>query len=229
MYITICTLFPDMFHGPFDQSIIKRAIQKGIVTIDYINIRDFATDKHKSVDEHPFGGGAGMILRVDILDQAITHAKSLHTDIPATVILMDPQGVPFSQPIAETFAATPDTHLIFVCGHYEGIDERIRDLVDMEISIGDYILTCGELPAMVIVDSIVRLLPGTLKKEEATRKESFHPGNPVLEYPQYTKPRVYKRHTVPNILLSGNHKDIETWQRDESIKRTKKRRPDILT
>ena len=229
MYITICTLFPDMFVGPFDQSIIKRAIQKNIVTITYINIRDFATDKHKSVDEHPFGGGAGMILRVDVLDSTITHAKSLHPDVPSTVILMDPQGKQYTQPIAEQLASHPESHLIFVCGHYEGIDERIRDLVDMELSIGDYILTCGELPAMVIVDSIVRLLPGTLKKEEATKRESFHPGLPLLEYPQYTKPRIYKTKDVPAVLVSGNHRDIETWQKQESIKRTKKRRPDLLS
>ncbi|MFZ2024964.1 MAG: tRNA (guanosine(37)-N1)-methyltransferase TrmD [Microgenomates group bacterium] len=224
MFITILTLFPDMFTGPFDVSIIKRAVQKKAVSIAYINMRDFATDKHKSVDEHPYGGGAGMILRVDVVARAINHARSLHPECTNTVILMDPLGIPFRQQQAKQLATLE--HIIFVCGHYEGIDERIRTLVDETISLGDFILTCGELPAMVITDAVVRLLKGVLKKEGVTSNESFEDN--LLEYPQYTKPDTFTGMPVPAVLKSGDHKRIREWQHEEAVKKTKKLRPDLL-
>lgn len=223
MYITILTLFPEMFQGPFDVSIIKRAIQKKAVSICYLNIRDFATDKHKSVDDHPYGGGAGMILRVDVMSRAIIHARSLHPECTSTVILMDPQGKPFVQSDAKKLATLE--HIIFLCGHYEGIDERIRTLVDSTISLGDFILTCGELPAMVITDAVVRLLPGVLKKEGVTSNESFEQN--LLEYPQFTKPDVFEGNAVPAILKSGDHKKIKEWQKQQAIETTEKLRPDL--
>ncbi len=214
-----------MFRGPFDTSIIKRAIVKGAVTITYVDIRDFATDKHKSVDEHPYGGGAGMILRVDIVARAIDYAKNLHPKEKTYSILMDPQGKQFVQPMAKHLAATVE-HLILLCGHYEGVDERIRTLVDEELSIGDYVLTCGELPAMVVVDAVVRLLPGVLKKEGVTANESFE--EHLLEYPQYTKPDMFNGNAVPEVLRSGDHKRIKTWQTQQAIIKTKMRRPDLI-
>lgn len=225
MYITVLTLFPDMFTGPFDDSIVKRAKEKGVVAISYVNIRDFAKDKHKSVDDRPYGGGVGMILRVDIVDIALQYAKLLHTNVHTHTILLDPQGTTYSQQIARQL--TTYDHLILLCGHYEGVDERIRALVDEEISIGDYILTCGEIPAMVLVDSVVRLLPGTLKKEGVTTNESFSGVTPLLEYPQYTTPQTYKGKSVPDILLSGHHANIEKWKQKEALKRTKLRRSDL--
>jgi len=225
MFITILTLFPDMFQGPFDVSIIKRAVQKKAVTISYVNIRDFATDAHKSVDGHPYGGGAGMILRVDVVSKAITHARNMHPEISQSVILLDPLGTPFHQEIAKRLATVD--HLILLCGHYEGIDERIRDLVDETVSLGDFILTCGELPAMVITDAVVRLLPGVLKKDGVTANESFE--HNLLEYPQYTKPDLFNGHAVPPVLKSGNHKKILAWQHEQAMEKTKKLRPDLLT
>ena len=225
MHITILTLFPGMFRGPFDESIVKRAIQKGIVDITYVNIRDFAIDKHKSVDDHPYGGGAGMILRVDVVDKAITYAKTLYPNSTAKIILLDPLGKPFHQKKAKEL--TTCDHMILVCGHYEGIDERIRNLVDITISLGDFILTCGELPAMVLTDAIVRLLPGVLKKEGVTTNESFEQN--LLEYPQYTKPVTFQSQTVPEILRQGNHKKIIEWQQQQAFLKTKKLRPDLLT
>lgn len=216
MTISILTLFPDMFAGPFDHSIIKHAQEKGIVTITFINIRDFATDKYKSVDDHPYGGGLGMIMRVDIIDRAIQKQKG-------RIILLDPRGTTFTQQKARELSALD--HLILVCGHYEGVDARVTSLVDETISIGDYVLTGGELPAMVITDSIVRLLPDVLK-EEATSSESFsiHPPSstfhsPILEYPQYTRPEEYKGMRVPDVLLSGNHKKIEEWRKNNTTAR----------
>ena len=219
MKISIVTLFPDMFHGPFDQSIVKRAIDKKLVSIDYINIRDFATDNYKTVDGHPYGGGVGMILRVDVVDRALQSIKKGHT------ILLDAGGTPYTQKKAGELSKVD--HLILICGHYEGVDHRIRSLVDEEISIGDYILTGGEIPAMILVDSIVRLIPRVLGKSEATVHESFTQS--MLEYPQYTEPQTYKGQSVPPILLSGNHKAIDTWRKSEALKRTKTRRPDLTS
>ena len=227
MHITVLTLFPDMFQGPLTESIVKRAQNQKIITVTFVNIRNFAADKHKSVDDHPFGGGAGMILRVDVVDKALRYAKSLHVKAKAHSILLDPQGTPYDQKKAKQLSSYD--HLIFLCGHYEGVDERIRLLIDEEISIGDYILTGGEIPAMVLIDSIVRLLPGTLKKEGVTTNESFSGETSLLEHPQYTQPKTYKRKSVPAILLSGHHANIEKWKQQGSLKRTKLRRNDLLT
>ncbi len=228
MKISILTLFPEMFTGPFDASIIKRAKEKGSIDIQFVNIRDFATDKHSSVDDRPYGGGAGMILRVDVVDRAIQKVLSTplkEHPLKVRTILLDPTGTPYTQKKAREFSKLD--HLILLCGHYEGVDERVRTLVDEEISIGDFVLTGGEIPAMAVVDSVVRLLPGTLKKTEATIQESFSE-NAGLEYPQYTRPEEYNAMKVPDILLSGDHKKISAWQKDEATKRTKARRPDLL-
>lgn len=209
-----------MFAGPFDASIIKRAKEKNLISIDLINIRDFATDAYKSVDGHPFGGGTGMILRVDVVDRALQKIKGPKSK----VILLDAGGTTYTQKKAREFSKVDD--LILICGHYEGIDSRIRELVDEEISVGDYVLTGGEIPTMVVVDSIVRLVPGVLVKEDATVHESHT--KKLLEYPQYTQPRSYKGKDVPEVLLSGNHAAIAAWRESQSIDRTKKMRPDLL-
>lgn len=223
MHISILTLFPDMFRGPFDSSIIKRAKDQGFITISYINIRDFATDKYKTVDGHPYGGGIGMILRVDVVDRALEFAKSKMPGVTPYTILLDAGGTPYKQKKAQELGNKE--HLILICGHYEGIDERVRKLIDEELSIGDYVLTGGEIPAMVIVDSVVRLLPGVLKKADATIHESFT--HNTLEYPQYTEPRQYKNMSVPDVLLSGNHAVIAAWRDAEATKRTKWVRRDL--
>lgn len=223
MKISIITLFPDMFVGPFGSSIIKRAIDQKHITIQYVNLRNFATDRYKSVDDHPYGGGTGMVLRVDVVDRAIQSSR-LGFKQKEKVILLDPQGIPFTQICARKLSTLD--HIIFLCGHYEGVDERIRSLVDEELSIGDYILTGGEIPAMVVIDSIVRLIPNVLSKADATLHESFENG--TLEYPQYTRPKTYKDTHVPSILLSGNHANIAVWQKNQVRIRTKKRRPDLL-
>lgn len=218
MRISILTLFPEMFTGPFDISIIARAQQKQAVDINIINLRSFCTDTYKTVDDHPYGGGVGMVLKVDVVDKALSSIPK------GKIILLDPQGSPYVQKKARELAT--DDHLIFLCAHYEGVDERIRSLVDEQISIGDYVLTGGELPAMVLIDSIVRLLPGVLK-EEATSDESF--SSQQLEYPQYTRPEIYKGKRVPKILLSGNHAKILEWRKKQRVKRTKLHRPDLIT
>lgn len=225
MLISILTLFPDQFTNIFSHSIIKRAQEKNLMTIRIINIRDFATDKHKSVDDRPYGGGVGMILKVDILDRAIAFARSSNTH-DAKVVLLDPQGTQYHQSYARKLSLIQ--HLILVCGHYEGVDERIRNLVDDQISIGDYILTGGEIPAMVIVDSVTRLLPGVFAKSSVTEDESFSQVMPQLEYPQYTRPENYRNRKVPDILISGDHQKIERWRKLQSRKRTKNLRPDLF-
>lgn len=223
MKITILTLFPEMFKGPFDVSIIKRAKEKKLVDIEYINIRDFGIGKHKLVDDTPYGGGNGMVLRVDVLHKAIEKAKDKKLKGDAQkVILLGAHGKTFNQKTAESLSKLK--HLIIICGHYEGFDERIKNFVDEEISIGDFILTGGEIPAMLITDSIVRLIKGVLSDGSAAL-ESF---SPYLEHPQYTKPQIYEDKSVPEILLSGNHKSIETWRKNESIKVTSKLRPDLI-
>jgi tRNA (guanine37-N1)-methyltransferase len=227
MTISILTLFPQMFVGPFDQSIIKRAQQNNLLTIEYIDIRNFSKDKYKSVDDHPYGGGHGMVLRVDIIDDALTYVKNkLPAGTKTRTILMDPQGAPYTQQKAQSLSQFD--HLILICGHYEGVDERVRLLVDEEISIGDYVLTGGEIPASVIVDSVVRLLPGVLSKEVAPKDESFSGDEGILEHPQYTRPPSYKSMDVPDVLLSGDHKKITDWRLTQAKSKTKSRRPDLL-
>ncbi len=228
MKFSIITLFPDMFSGPFGYSIIKRAVEKKLIDIEIINLRDFSTDAYKSVDDRPYGGGAGMILRVDIVDKAIQYIKTQNSklnDQQSKIILLDPQGTSYKQSIAKDLATNFD-HIILICGHYEGVDERVRGLVDEEISIGDYILTGGEIPAMVVIDSITRLLDGVLSKKEATVHESF--SDILLEYPQYTRPEIYNGIKVPDILKSGDPKKINTWQKKEALQKTALKRPDLV-
>ncbi len=213
-----------MFEGPFDHSIIKKAIEKKLVEIKYIDIRDFGIGKHKTVDNRPYGGGQGMILRVDVLARTIEAAKNKKlTKFTQKVVLLDPHGGSFNQKKAKELSKLK--HLILVCGHYEGFDDRINNFVDEVISIGDFILTGGEIPSMIVTDSVVRLIKGTFK-ENVTDIESF---SPYLEYPQYTKPRVYRKHSVPEILLSGNHREIEEWRKKTSLEDTIKLRPDLIT
>ncbi len=218
--IEILTLFPEMFKGPFDESIIKRAQEKGLVEIKIHNLRKWAKDKHKSVDGRPFGGGVGMILMVEPIAEALKGLRKKET----RVILLTPQGKVFNQKMAKKFSR--EKHLLFISGHYEGVDERVREhLVDEETSIGDYVLTGGELPSMVVVDTIVRLVPGVLEKKEATKEESF--SAKTLEYPQYTRPADYQGWKVPEVLLSGDHAEIKAWRQKKAKERTKKRRPDL--
>jgi tRNA (guanine37-N1)-methyltransferase len=230
MKISIITLFPEMFVGPFDHSILKRAKEQQLVKIHIINLRTFGFGRHKSVDDKPFGGGTGMVIRVDVLDQAIEAVRDTSlTKTEEHCILLDARGAPFNQMKATYFSTIK--HLIIVCGHYEGVDERVRSLVDNVISIGDFILTGGEIPAMMITDSISRLIPGVLK-QDATTHESFSyqekTGLPLLEYPQYTLPREYKGMRVPEILFSGNHQEIDNWKKQQAHLITRKYRPDLL-
>ena len=225
MKIDILTLFPEMFAGPFSTSIIKRARDNGLLDINLINIRDFAHDKHRIVDDYPFGGGAGMVMKPEPIFEAVASVRDRNTETGTKVILLCPQGRLFDQEIAKRLSG--ESHLVMLCGHYEGIDERVREqLVDEEISIGDFVLTGGELPAMVLVDTVSRLIPGVLGEEESFVTDSFYNG--LLEYPQYTRPREYAGLKVPDILLSGDHEKIRKWRRMMSLKRTLERRPDLL-
>ena len=219
MKIDVLTLFPNMFKDFINESIIKRARDEKKVTIDINNIRDYTNDKHKHVDDTPYGGGAGMVIKCEPIFNAVDKLKKENTK----VIRMTPQGVPFTQRLA--YKLSKEEHLILICGHYEGFDERINSLVDMEISIGDYVLTGGELPAMVVTDSVTRLIPGVIE-EESHLNDSFN--NNLLDYPNYTKPREFNGMKVPDILLSGDHKKIDEWRKDEAIKKTIEKRPDLI-
>lgn len=235
MKITIITLFPEVFQPILNSSILNRAQKKGKVTFKLINLRDFGEGKHQVVDDRPYGGGAGMILRADILSKALNKVHShIGSGNTVKVILTSASGKPYKQADAQLLSKL--NHLIIICGHYEGVDQRFIDkYVSEEISIGDYVLTGGEIPAMVIVDSIVRLIPGVLEKEEATKEESFsifrHPKSDIrlLEHPHYTRPEVFEGKKVPKVLLSGNHQEIAKWRRELSIKKTRKIRPDLIT
>ena len=219
MKISIMTLFPSMFEGFINTSIISRAKANNIVEIECIDIRDFALDRFKHVDDTPYGGGAGMVLTCQPIFDCVESLKTKDSK----VILLTPDGIPYKQGTA--YNLSKEKHLIFICGHYEGFDERIRSLCDLQLSIGDYVLTGGELASMVITDSIVRLLPGVIE-EESHKNDSFN--NNLLDYPTYTKPRNFRGMEVPEVLLSGNHKRIEEYRRLESIKKTQNRRPDLL-
>ncbi len=222
MRIHILTLFPNMLSGPFSESIIKRAVDRGLVEIVIYNIRDYTSDRHHVVDDYPFGGGQGMVLKPEPISAAV---ESIKNEYEVSVILLTPQGRLFNQMVAEELAGYSE--MILICGHYEGVDERVREhLVTDEISIGDYVLSGGELAAMVVVDAVVRQLPGALGAEEAVREDSHSSG--LLEYPQYTRPRVFQGWEVPQVLLSGNHAEIARWRREQSIIRTLRRRPDLL-
>jgi tRNA (guanine37-N1)-methyltransferase len=221
--VDILTLFPEMFAGFATESMMRIAAEKGLVNVHLHNIRDHTHDKHQKVDDAPFGGGPGMVMMVQpVADCLAAVEEKDHRRGP--VILMTPQGEPLRQPMAERLAQ--QERLVLVCGHYEGVDERIRRYVTEEISIGDYILTGGELAAMVLTDAVVRLVPGVLGDDQSCRDDSFTSG--YLEYPQYTRPREFRGDAVPDILLSGHHGEIEKWRREQARLRTHQRRPDIL-
>ncbi|TNJ64266.1 tRNA (guanosine(37)-N1)-methyltransferase TrmD [Paenibacillus hemerocallicola] len=224
MQIDVLTLFPPMFDGVFGSSILGKAREKGLVTFRTVNFRDYANNKHNTVDDYPFGGGGGMVLKPEPIFAAVEDLTS-GSDIRPRVILMCPQGETFTQRKAEELAG--ERHLMFVCGHYEGYDERIREhLITDELSIGDYVLTGGELPAMVVIDSVVRLLPGVLGNEQSAVTDSFSTG--LLEYPHYTRPAQFRDWTIPDVLISGHHENIAKWRREQSLLRTLRRRPDLL-
>lgn len=225
MKIFVVTAFPKLVRGPLDESIIKRAVGKEIVSIKILDLRDFTNDKHKQVDDYPYGGGAGMILKPEPFFRAVEHIKAQEVLENPRVILMTPQGKSYTQDRAKSLARESD--LIFLCGHYKGIDERVREyLVTEEISIGDYVLTGGELAAAVVIDSVVRLLPGAIGDFDSALSDSFENG--LLDCPYYTRPEGYRGMKVPQILLSGHHAEIEKWRKDKSLERTEIRRADLL-
>ncbi len=220
MIIDILTLFPKMFENILGESMLKIAQAKGLVEINLRNLRDWTSDAHKTADDKTFGGGPGMVMKIEPVWRAV---KEL-CGATGKVILLTPQGKRFDQTTAKRLSKKE--HLVLICGHYEGVDERIRELADEEVSIGDYVLTGGEIPALVMVDAITRLVPGVLGHSDSVHQESFE--NSLLEYPQYTRPAEFKGMKVPGVLLSGNHKKIERWRKEEALKRTLKRRPDLI-
>lgn len=222
MRIDIVTIFPNVFFGPFSESIIKRAVDRRLVEINTVDLRNFTHDRHKSVDDRPYGGGPGMVMKPEPFFEAV---ESIKTD-QAKVILLSPQGEMFNQYLAGKLAL--EKHLILLCGHYEGVDERVTEgLADKVVTIGDYVLTSGNIPAMAIVDSVVRLIPGVLGCDESGVEESFMDG--LLEYPQFTRPEVFREMKVPEVLLNGNHEEIRKWRMGQAEKRTKQIRPDLYS
>lgn len=225
MKIDLLTLFPPMFTGPFDSSIIKRARDRGFLDISFTDIRNFSGNKHHTVDDTPYGGGAGMVLQAAPILRALEHVRSQRDAAAARVILMCPTGLTFDQQWARDLAG--EEHLVIICGHYEGVDERVRELaVTDELSIGDYVLTGGELPAMVVVDAVARMIPGVLGEQASAEEDSFYQG--LLEYPQYTRPRDYEDLSVPEVLMSGHHEKVRRWRRRQTLLKTLERRPDLL-
>lgn len=252
MKISIITLFPDMMRHVVGESIIKRAVEKQAVEIEVVNLRDFATDSYRTVDDRPYGGGAGMVLKPDVLHAALEASKPKDQKSKTRTVLTSAKGVPYTQSRAQ--ALSLEEHIIIVCGHYEGVDERIMGEIDEEISLGDFVMTGGEIAAAAIIDSVVRLLPGVLKKDEATAEESFMqielteliaavgPSEDLvamqsegrhsvrlLEYPHYTRPEVWGEQSVPDILLCGDPKKIRVWKLQQAYAQTKQKRPDLLT
>lgn len=224
MRFDVLTVFPEMFVSYFGSSLLKKAQEKGVIEIRLHDIRGHATDRHRMTDDAPYGGGGGMVMKVEPIDRALQSVPRLGSG-KTPVILLTPQGEPFHQRMAEELAQHPQ--LVLVCGHYEGVDERVRQhLVNREISIGDYVITGGELSAMVVVDAVARLVPGVLGNSDSATADSFSMG--LLEYPHYTRPALYREWGVPEVLLSGNHRDIEAWRRRESLLRTRRRRPELL-
>ena len=220
------TLFPRIFNGPLTESIIKRAVKRGLVKIKIHNLRDFTKDRHRTCDDRPFGGGPGMVMKPDPIFEAVEYVKKLNKVKRPRIILLSPQGQKLNQELLKKFSRRK--YLIIICGHYEGVDERVRKyLITDEVSIGDYITTGGELPATVLIDSVIRLIPGVLGNKNSSILESFQ--NSLLEYPQYTRPAVYRKMKVPAELLSGNHAVIARWRHNEAIKKTKNKRPDLLS
>ncbi|MGM9904047.1 MAG: tRNA (guanosine(37)-N1)-methyltransferase TrmD [Enterococcus sp.] len=224
MKIDVLTLFPRMFEGPMGESIIGKAVGKELLEINVSNFRDYSDNKHQTVDDYPYGGGAGMLLKVQPIYDNIKAIEEKHPETKKRVILLDPAGKQFDQKMAEEFSK--EEHIVFICGHYEGYDERIRTLVTDEVSLGDYVLTGGELGAMVMIDATVRLLPEVLGNQISAQTDSYSTG--LLEHPQYTRPAEFKGMKVPEVLTNGNHRLIEEWQLKESLRRTYLRRPDLL-
>lgn len=220
MRVDILTLFPEMFISPFSCSIVKRARDSGLLELNPINIRDYAENKHLQVDDYPYGGGAGMVMKYDVLDRALKG----YMECDAHIIYLSPQGQVLNQ--EKLVQLSSYKHLVLICGHYEGIDERAMSLVDEEISLGDYILTGGELPAMILVDGVCRLIPGVLGSDQSSEEESF--AGRLLEYPHYTRPAEYLGQGVPDVLLSGHHENIRRWRKRQSLLRTLLKRPDLL-
>jgi len=219
--IQILTIFPDVCRSVFNESILKRACEKNLATLDAVDLRRWTSDRHRTVDDAPYGGGPGMVMKIEPIDQALSEIRCPDSK----VILMSPQGRPFSDQVARELAL--ETDLIFLCGHYEGIDQRVADhLVDDEISIGDYVLTSGVLPALVITDAVVRLIPGVLGDLQSAEQDSFAEG--ILDHPHYTRPAEYNGWKVPDVLLSGNHKAIAEWRKETALTTTRKRRPDLI-
>lgn len=221
MRIDVITLFPNFFTSPLQSGLLGKALAKQIATVQLTNPRDFATDKHKRVDDEPYGGGVGMLMKPEPIFAAV---ESLTVLPRREVVLMTPQGETMNQAMFQHFAAELD-QLVVICGHYEGIDERVQHLVTREVSLGDFVLTCGEIPALTLINGVVRLLPGTVGKEESLKAESFEEG--LLDYPQYTRPAVFRGWAVPEVLRSGNHQEIAQWRKAQQIERTRDRRPDL--
>jgi tRNA (guanine37-N1)-methyltransferase len=221
MRIDIVTLFPDFFLSPLNSGLLGKALAKGIANVLLTNPRDFAQDKHKRVDDEPYGGGVGMLMKPEPIFAAV---ESLPVLPAREVLLMTPQGEPMRQQMFQKLAATC-RQLVIICGHYEGVDDRVLHLVTREVSLGDFVLTCGEIPALALVNGVVRLLPGTVGKEESLKAESFAAG--LLDYPQYTRPPIFREWSVPEVLLSGNHAAIAQWRQEQQIQRTRERRPDL--
>ena len=225
MRVDVLTIFPEVVRCGVDYSILKRAQEKGTISVFVHNIRDFTEDKHHTTDEPPYGGGAGMVMKPEPIFRAAEHVKAEYWTEQTRVILLSPQGELFDQRKAEELCQCP--HMMLICGHYEGVDERVREhLVTDELSIGDYVLTGGEIPALVVLDSVVRLIPGVLGGEQSALEESFAEG--LLEYPQYTRPADFQGWGIPEVLLSGHHAEIARWRRTQSLRRTLQRRPDLL-
>jgi tRNA (guanine37-N1)-methyltransferase len=225
MRFDIITIFPELFTGVTECGIIRRAVQSGLVDIRVINLRDFTKDRHRSVDDRPYGGGEGMVFMPEPLFEAVEFCKGKGIGLKSQVVLLTPQGKTWSQDLALEFATIP--HLLLICGRYEGVDQRVIDsLVDREISIGDFVLSGGEIPAMVVLDSIVRLLPGALGCSESAVNESFSTG--LLDYPQYTRPAEFRGQAVPEVLLSGDHAKIEKWRKEQAFEKTRRARPELI-
>ena len=220
MKLDVITLFPDFFASPLNSGLLGKALHKGIASVNLINPRDFTQDKHRRVDDEPYGGGVGMLLKPEPIFAAVESIEPLPN---REIILLSPQGQPLNQSLLQKLATSDQ--LILICGHYEGVDERVRQIVTQEISLGDFVLTCGEIPALALINGVVRLLPGTVGKAESLKAESFEAG--LLDYPQYTRPAVFRGWEVPSVLRSGKHAEIERWRREEQLKRTRDRRPDL--
>lgn len=222
MRFDIISLFPDFFDSPLQSGLIAKALEKQIATVQITNPRDFATDKHRRVDDEPYGGGVGMLLKPEPIFAAV---ESLQEMSPREIILLSPQGEPLNQALLMELA-TNYQQLVLICGHYEGVDERVRShLVTREVSLGDFVLTCGEIPALALLNGVIRLQPGTVGKEESLKQESFEAD--LLDYPQYTRPAVFRGWEVPSVLRSGNHQDIDQWRKEQQMQRTRDRRPDL--